>query len=94
MGALLAIARAAAADPPEASRASDPAAEVRRNRALAKLAANPDLRIAIVCDGDGDPVPVAVAIRDKGTCEVLIPAARFDPLALLELAARHGGKVH
>jgi len=28
---------------------------------------------------------LAVAIRDKGTCEVLIPAARFDPFALLKL---------
>jgi hypothetical protein len=94
MGALLTIARASTADPPEASRASDSASEVRRQRVLSKLAANPGLRIAVVCDGDGDPAPVAVAIRDMGTCEVLIPAARFDPFALLELAARHSGKVH
>ena len=94
MGALLTIARAATADLPDASRAPDPAAEVRRQRALSKLAANPGLRIAVVCDGEGDPVPVAVAIRDKGTCEVLVPAARFDPLALLELMARHGGAFH
>jgi hypothetical protein len=94
MGALLALAREATADVPEGSSAFDPTAEERRRRALAKLAANPAPRIAVVCDGDGDPVPVAVAIRDKGTCEVLIPAARFDPLALLELVARHGGRVH
>jgi hypothetical protein len=56
---------------------------------LAMLAGNPALRLAVVCDGQGDPVPVAVAIRDKGTCEVLIPAARFDPFALLELVERH-----
>lgn len=94
MGALLAIARAAVADPSQASRAPDPAVQERRQRAVAKLAANPGLRIAVVCDGEGDPVPVAVAIRDKGTCEVLIPRARFDPLALLELVARNGGEVH
>lgn len=94
MGALLTIARAAAGDPSDVSRASDPAAEIRRRRVLAKLAANPTLRIAVVCDGEGDPVPVAVAIRDKGTCEVLIPAERFDGLALLELAARHDGGIH
>lgn len=72
----------------------DPAAEARRQRVLAKLADNPALRLAVVCDGEGDPVPVAVAIRDKGTCEVHIPAARFDPFALLELVGRHGGTVH
>ena len=71
----------------------DPAAEARRQRALATLVANPLLRLAVVCDAEGDPVPVAVAIRDKGTCEVLIPAARFDPFGLLELVGRHGGTV-
>jgi hypothetical protein len=73
---------------------SDPTARARRQRVLAKLADNPALRIAVVCDGEGDPVPVAVAIRDKGTCEVLIPAGRFDPFALLDLAAKHGGALH
>ena len=73
---------------------ADPAAEARRQRAIAMLTANPALRLAVVCDGEGDPVPVAVAIRDKGTCEVLIPASRFDPFALLELVGRHGGTVH
>ena len=61
---------------------------------LAKLTANPALRLAVVCDGEGDAVPVAVAIRDKGSCEVLIPAARFDPFALIELIGRHGGPMH
>ena len=72
----------------------DPAAEARRQRVLDMLAGNPALRIAVVCDGEGDPVPVAVAIRDKGSCEVHIPAARFDPFALLELVERHGGTLH
>jgi len=72
----------------------DPAAKARRQRVLAKLADNPALRLAVVCDAEGDPVPVAVAIRDKGTCEVHIPAARFDPFALLDLVTRHGGMVH
>jgi hypothetical protein len=72
----------------------DQAAEARRQRVLTMLAANPGLRLAVVCDAEGDPVPVAVAIRDKGTCEVHIPAARFDPFALLELVGRHGGTVH
>ena len=67
----------------------DSAVEVRRQRVLTMLADNPELRLAVVCDGDGDPVPVAIAIRDKGSVEVLIPAARFDPFALLELVEKH-----
>ena len=66
-----------------------PATETRRQRVLTMLADNPALRLAVVCDGVGDPVPVAVAIRDKGSVEILIPAARFDPFALLELVERH-----
>ena len=66
----------------------DPAAESRRQRVLAMLANDPALRLAVVCDGQGDPVPVTLAIRE-GTCEVLIPAARFDPLAILDLVERH-----
>ena len=73
---------------------TNPEAEARRQRVLAKLAGNPARRIAVVCDGEGDPVPVAVGIRHKGTCEVHIPAARFDPFALLDLVAQHGGTVH
>ena len=88
---LAGLATFALANPTEAKTESlpDPAAEGRRQRVLAKLADNPALRLAVVCDGQGDPVPVAVAIRGKGTCEVLIPAARFDPFALLELVERH-----
>ena len=66
-----------------------PATETRRQRVLRMLADNPALRLAVVCDGAGDPVPVAVAIRGKGSVEVLIPTARFDPFALLELVERH-----
>ena len=68
--------------------------EARRKRVVAMLAGNPALRLAVVCDAEGDPVPVAVAIRDKGTCEVHIPAARFCPFKLLELVAKHGGTIH
>ena len=88
---LAGLATLSLANPTEAKTESlpDPAAEGRRQRVLAMLAANPARRLAVVCDGQGDPVPVAVAIRGKGTCEVLIPAARFDPFALLELVERH-----
>ena len=84
------IATVAVANPPEAKAVTpDPATEARRQRVLAMLADNPALRLAVVCDGAGDPVPVAVAIRGKGSVEILIPAARFDPFALLELVERH-----
>ena len=84
------IATVAVANPPEAKDDTpDPATEARRQRVLTMLADNPALRLAVVCDGAGDPVPVAVAIRDKGSVEILIPAARFDPFALLELVERH-----
>ena len=87
---LAGLAPLALASPQEAQTAApDPAAEARRQRVLTMLADNPALRLAAVCDGAGDPVPVAVAIRDKGSVEVLIPAARFDPFALLELVERH-----
>jgi len=88
---LAGLAALALANPTEAKTepSPDPAAEDRRQRVLAILADNPALRLAVVCGGQDDPVPVAVAIRDKGTCEVLIPAARFDPFALLELVERH-----
>ena len=67
----------------------DPAMEARLQRVLTMLADNPALRLAVVCDGAGDPVPVAVAIRNKGSVEILIPAARFDPFALLALIDKH-----
>jgi len=84
------VATVAVANPPEAKAATpDPATEARRQRVLTMLADNPALRLAVVCDGAGDPVPVAVAIRGKGSVEILIPAARFDPFALLDLVERH-----
>ena len=88
---LAGVATLALANPTEAKIESlpDPGADGRRQRVLAMLADNPALRLAVVCDGYRDPVPVALAIRDKGTCEVLIPAARFDPFALLDLVERH-----
>ena len=88
---LAGLAALALANPTAAKTESlpDPGADGRRQRVLAMLAADPALRLAVVCDGQGDPVPVAVAIRDKGTCEVWIPAAHFDPFGLMELVERH-----
>lgn len=88
---LAGLAALALANPTDAKTESlpDPGADDRRQRVRAMLADNPALRLAVVCDGYRDPVPVALAIRGKGTCEVLIPAARFDPFDLLDLVERH-----
>lgn len=90
------VATVAVANPPkrEVRPGPDPKAEDRRHRVLAMLTGDPALRLAVVCDGEGDPVPVTVGIRDIGTCEVHIPAARFDPFTLLDLVGRHGQSVH
>ena len=87
------IATVAVANPTstKAEPMADAIVEARRRRVLTMLADNPALRLAVVCDGDGDPVPVAIAIRDKGSVEALIPKSRFDPFALLELVERHSG---
>ena len=74
---------------------SNPAAEARRQRVLAMLAENPNVRRAVVVDNaDADPVLVAVGIRDVATFELVIPAARFDAFKLLELIERHGTTLH
>lgn len=63
----------------------DPVAEARRQKILAMLAERPGIRYAFtVDDPDTDPVILALAIRGVGTCELLIPGAKYDPFALLE----------
>ena len=72
---------------------SDPAKEARRQRVLAMLAERPGIKYAVVVGNpDTDPVLVALAIRDVGTCELAIPAAKFDAFLLLELIERHGAR--
>jgi hypothetical protein len=68
--------------------------EARRQRVLAVLAERPAIRYAVAVDNsDADPVILALAIRDKGTCELCIPAAKFDAFVLIELIGRHGGSL-
>ena len=64
-----------------------PAAEARRQGALAILADHPGIRYALITDTDVDSrvVIVAVGIRNKGTCELQIPRAKYDGVRLLEL---------
>lgn len=68
--------------------------EARRSRALALLAAEPELLHAVVADAGADPVLVTVAVRGKGTVELAIPAADFEPGAFLALVARLGSAHH
>lgn len=61
-----------------------PGLDARRGEVLARLADDPALRVAWTCadDGESDPVLLTLAIRGKGTCELAIPRAGFDALAL------------
>ena len=79
----------------DASPLPDLAMEARRQRVLAMLADRPGTRYAMaVHNPDADPVIVALAILDVGTCELAIPAAKFDAFALLALIERHDATVH
>ena len=74
----------------------DPAAERRRQRALAMLAERPGIRYAVATDTSADPdaVLLTLAIRGHATCELRIPHDRYDPFLLLDLIERHGATVH
>lgn len=72
------------------------AGEARRLRTLAMLDANPGARYAVLTDMHADPeaVIVALAIRDRATCELRIPRAKWDGVLFLELLERHAGTIH
>jgi hypothetical protein len=72
----------------------DPAAEARRQKVLAMLAANPSARYALVTDTEADPVILALAIRGQATCELRIPRDKYDGFLLLDLLNGHGGTIH
>ena len=68
--------------------------DLRRQRVLAKLKAEPDKqRVAIFdpdfdCDFDCDFVLCTLAIRDVGTCELRIPRDRYDPWLIADALAK------
>ncbi len=70
--------------------------EERRQKALAMLEADPQLKRVVHADPDGDPdnVILTIGIRNVGTCEMLVPRYKFDPWQLMELINRAGGVVH
>jgi len=61
--------------------------EQRREKVLRMLAENPGTQRAFVTDTESDPdnVIMTMAIRDAGTCEILIPQGKYDPFAVLEV---------
>jgi hypothetical protein len=64
--------------------------ELRRQRVLAKLAAEPDRQRAAIFDPDAERgmVICTIAVRGVGTCELRIPSDRFDAWAVLEAMQR------
>jgi hypothetical protein len=82
--------------PAPALSAVDLATERRRQRVLAMLTEHPTTRYAVLTDIGADPqaVIVTLAIRDRATCELRIPRAKYDGLLLLDLIEKHGATVH
>ena len=67
--------------------------ERRREKALAMLEADPNLRVAVVAERPdlGSSVAlVCVAVRDAAVADLEIPAERYDGFALLGLMQLHG----
>jgi hypothetical protein len=64
--------------------------ELRRQRVLAKLKAEPDKQRVAIFDPDSDRefVICTLAIRAVGTCELRIPRDRYDPWAILDAMQR------
>jgi hypothetical protein len=64
-----------------------PPQEVARRYVLADLQANPSAKRALFSRGENGALIITLAIRDVGTCELLIPAERFDSSKLADYAA-------
>lgn len=66
--------------------------EARREKVLAMLAADPNMKRAIYVDTDSDPenAILAIAIRHTATFEMQVPRANFDPWQLLALIDKTG----
>lgn len=69
------------------------AANDRRRRLIELLGKHPGTRYAVLID-NADPVVASLGIRNVGTCELAIPAAKFDAFALLALIEQYGATVH
>ncbi|MBE0624407.1 MAG: hypothetical protein IH606_06310 [Burkholderiales bacterium] len=87
--------RSDAQKPLTCDRDRDGAANDRRRRLLDLLGKHPGTRYAVLMDNaDADPVVLSLGIRNVGTCELALLAAKFDAFALLALIERYGATVH
>ncbi len=61
--------------------------EQRRKKVLKMLEERTEIQRAFVADTETDPgnVILSMAIRNAGTCELLIPKHKYDPFAVLEI---------
>lgn len=87
---LRALIRAHKAELIEALEPLERGREIRRQRALAKLAAEPGKRRVAIFDPDADRafVVCTVAIRGVGTCEMRIPRDRYNAWQVLDALSR------
>ena len=69
---------------------ADRGVELRRQRVLAKLAADPSLNRVAAFDPDAERAAVicTIGIRSVGTCELRIPREQFDEWAVLDALQR------
>jgi phosphoribosyl-AMP cyclohydrolase len=59
--------------------------EQARDRIWRELKASGKLKRFKVVDPDADPVRIVFALRDVGTCDLLVDRGRWDPERFLEL---------
>jgi hypothetical protein len=67
--------------------ALSPAQKTARQQVLEQLVANPTVQRAFANRFENGSLIVTVAVRDVGTCELLIPAERFNSGSLDDYAA-------
>jgi hypothetical protein len=71
--------------------ALDARADCLQAKALAMLANNSELRIAVVAEA-ADAVLIGIAIRGVAYGELEVPAGRYDPFGLLTIIEQYGGE--
>ena len=64
-------------------------AEKRRLNVFDKLNQDPNLKRALLVDSESDAINViiAIAIRDVGSCEMIIPKSRFDSWKFIDFCS-------
>lgn len=64
-----------------------PDLEAKRQELLRMLKARPDIKRAFIAEaGPNGGGRVSLALRDIGSCELVIPDGRFDPFAIMKLS--------